>query len=122
MIRRQEEKKQVREFAQRKEIERNLKKSGIESVVQDLSVSDNDKVMAQDIVEGRATGRNVVHVWNDECTLRTYNGRMTKLKANKKYKIAYWGANETYDDAVDYDVSMYELAVDLLLGDLILSE
>ena len=40
MIRRQV-KKHVRELAQRKEIERKLKKSGLESVVQDLSVSDS---------------------------------------------------------------------------------
>ena len=98
-----------------------MKKSGLKSVVQELSVNDSDRVMVQDILEGRAMGRNVVHVWNDEGMLRTYNGRIEKLKANKKYKVAYWGADESYDDAVDYDVSMYELAVDLLLGDLVLS-
>ena len=59
-------------------------------------------------------------MWNKKGTLTTYNGRIEKLKANKMYKVGYWGAVESYDDAVDY-MSMYLLAVDLLFGDLFLS-
>ena len=44
--------------------------------------------------------------------LTTYNGRIEKLKANKMYNVGYWGAVESYDDAVDYDMSMYSIAVD----------
>ena len=58
-------------------------------------------------------------MWNDEGTLRIYYGTMEKLKANRKYKVAYRGADESYDDAVDYDVCMYEMAMDLLQGTLL---
>lgn len=68
-----------------------MKKCGLESVIQDkdVGVSDRDKEMMPTILEGRAMGRNVVHVWNDKGTLRTANGKMEKLKGNKKYKAAY---------------------------------
>ncbi len=36
-----------------------------------------------------------------------------------KYKVGYWGHDETYaDDAVDYAMPVLELAADLVLGNL----
>ena len=36
--------------------------------------------------------------------------------------MGYWSEKETYqDDAVDYDISKYALAADLLCGDLTVS-
>jgi len=37
-------------------------------------------------------------------------------------KVAYWALHETYDDATNYAMSMYELAAYLLYEDLILCE
>ena len=45
-----------------------------------------------------------------------YSGRIEKLKKknSNKYVVAYWSKEESPDDAVDYDVSKFELAVDLI--------
>jgi hypothetical protein len=107
---RQEAKKQARDIAQRKELEKKLKKSGVDSVVEELSVSASDKVLLEDILNGKAVGRDIVHIWSDE-----------KLKEKTKYRVAYWGTNESYDDSEDYDIPKFEMAVDLLLGDLVMT-
>ena len=45
-----------------------------------------------------------------------YNGKI-KMKT-KQYVVAYWPQNETYEDAEDFIMSIYELAADLILDDL----
>lgn len=47
--------------------------------------------------------------------------RNWKKKKKGTYVIAYWGENESYDDAVDFEVSVYELAADFICQDLTLS-
>ena len=43
----------------------------------------------------------------------------TKTKAKgTKYDIAYWSQHETYDDATDFDMSIFKLAADLISNDL----
>ena len=51
-----------------------------------------------------------------------YSGHIEKLKRknSNKYVIAYWSEDESQDDAVDYDVSKFELGVDLIYEDLML--
>ena len=64
-------------------------------------------------------GRDVVHVWTETNEQTSYHGRIEKLKKSKTvYVVAYWEEGETYDEAVDYDVSMYEIAADLVCDDL----
>jgi hypothetical protein len=106
------------------ELERRLTKSGVESVLNDLTVRESDRVHFQKILDGRAVGRNIVHVWNKEGKLVTYNGKMEKLKkSTNKYKVSYWSQEGSYvEDAEDLDMSVYALAVDLLFGDLVLSD
>ena len=36
----------------------------------------------------------------------------------KKCVVAYWSQEETYDDAADYSISVFELAANLILEDL----
>ena len=36
------------------------------------------------------------------------------------YIVSYWDSGETYDDAVDYTISKYELGADLICEDLVL--
>ena len=52
-----------------------------------------------------------------------YNGRMEKMKkkAGGTYVVAYWSQDETYDDAINYDVSKFELAADFISDELVLS-
>ena len=37
-----------------------------------------------------------------------------------KFVVAYCKENETYDDATDFDMSIFELASDLLLDELVI--
>ena len=96
-------------------------KRPVDSVAQELSASLDDKMLLEDIVQGRAVGREIVHVWSDNNVLTTFNGRIDKLKGKTKYRVAYWKTDESYDDAEDFDIPKYELAVDFLLGDLVVS-
>ena len=120
IIRRQQAKKQARDAAKRKELERKLKKS-LSSVVEEMSISAEDRVLLEDIINGKVVGRDIVHVWSDNDVLTTFNGRIEKLKAKTKYRVSYWGLEESHDDAEDYDITKYELAVDFILGDLVVS-
>nr|XP_023675021.1 uncharacterized protein LOC111847771 isoform X2 [Paramormyrops kingsleyae] len=122
LIKRQDEKKQARHSAKRRELERNMK-YGLESVLKDFTVNEETKEQIQDILDGRAVGRNIAHVWNEDGNIVSYNGRIEKLKkASCKYRVSYWNHDGAYEDAEDYDMSIFALAVDLLLGDLILSD
>ena len=48
-----------------------------------------------------------------------FDGKVEKFKKNKlAYNISYWSNGETYDDAVEYQLSKFALAADLLLDDL----
>ena len=77
-----------------------------------------------DVLSGRAIGRRICHVWYDATTHNkiVYSGHIEKLKRknSNKYVIAYWSEDESQDDAVDYDVSKFELGVDLIYEDLML--
>ena len=61
-------------------------------------------------------------VWyNRELRQKTmYNGKIEKRKkeAGGTYVVGYWSQDETYDDAVDYDVSFFEMAADFICDDL----
>ena len=79
--------------------------------------SKNDQI--KDILEGRVVGKRARRMWFEEQKLEVYNAKFEKLKKNKVYKVAYWLQSESYDDSTDYDMSMYQLAADLLYGDLL---
>ena len=71
----------------------------------------------------RVVGRNICHVRNystpDDHVI--YNGRIEKLeKKSSIYVVAYWKETESYEDAVDYYMPKYQLAADVISGDLIL--
>ena len=66
----------------------------------------------------------VCHLWYNEETQKKvlYNRRIEKQKRkdSDKYVVAYWDNDECEDDAVEYDVSKFELGVDLIWQDLTL--
>ena len=75
-----------------------------------------------DVLTGKSIGRSICHVWYDAATQQkqVYLGLMQKVKRKKseKYVVAYWAEDESYETSVDYDMSKFELAADLVCGDL----
>ena len=67
-------------------------------------------------------GRHACH-WDVEGELTLYDAKVeqfkAKLKAGPKYRIAYWLHSESYENALDEDVSVFTLAIDLLHGDFV---
>ena len=73
------------------------------------------------IMSGKSIGYNICHAWFDDGQSVLYNGKIKKIKMKtKQYVVAYWPQNETYEDAEDFIMSIYELAADLILDDLII--
>ncbi|KAK6177161.1 hypothetical protein SNE40_015318 [Patella caerulea] len=107
--------------------ERNLRRSSKSPVWQllkndfpNLNYACCEKLLA-DILEGKVVGRKICHVWSEDGSLVVYNGLVRKLYANKMYKVGYWSQAENFDDATDFNVSMFEMASDLLHDDLVFS-
>ena len=81
---------------------------------------DEDKVKKlSDLLTGKSIGHNICHVWLDGEVCQLFNGRIEKMKGSK-YVVAYWKESETYNDAIDFDMSIFELAADLLLDELVI--
>ena len=56
---------------------------------------------------------------SDDGVQIVYNGKVTQLRAkSQSYIVAYWSQDEAFADAVDYTMTMHELATDLLHNDL----
>ena len=128
LIRRQDEKIQVKEAKIRKQVEKKLKEGGLDAVVKlfpTITENEIDREKVMDLLEGRAIRRNIVHVWELDGEHLPYNGRIEKLceskRKGKSYKIAYWTDDQEYNDAQDTDVSIYAAITDFLLGELVLS-
>lgn len=124
VIRRQDLQKNKRDETRRKGLEKKLKKAGLDfgSILGDYPEICADETVCskvREIMQGQIVGLELVHVWFEDGKLVPYNGKVRKLKKSEKYKIAYWTASETSEDAVDYDLSIYELSVDCLYGDLL---
>ncbi|XP_065681835.1 uncharacterized protein LOC124811391 [Hydra vulgaris] len=80
-----------------------------------------------DMLSDTVVGRNICHIWFNSQMQgeEVYYGKLEKMKlknGKQVYVVGYWKDNETYDnDAVDYDISKFELAADIIYGDLMLS-
>ncbi|XP_070207733.1 uncharacterized protein [Littorina saxatilis] len=79
-----------------------------------------------DILSGTIIGRRLCHMWFDEDTnsQKMYYGKVLKTKKKKPdvLVIAYWSPKEEEeDDAVDYDMGKFQLAADVIAGELMLS-
>ena len=94
IVRRQEAKKQKKEDKERKDLEKKLKKEGLENVLKSFpDISEEDQIKVTETLDGKLVGRRLVHVWSEESGSITYNGKDRNA-----------------------------LAVDLLLGDLLLTD
>lgn len=74
------------------------------------------------ILNSKLSGKRILHYRFEDGQKKLYNGLVKKLYATAKYKTSYWNDAETFDDAVDFSVSKYEMAVDFLMGDLLLCD
>ena len=124
IVRRQEAKKQKKEDKERKGLEKKLNKEGLENVLKSFpDISEEDQIKVTETLDGKLVGRRLVHVWSEESGSITYNGKVEKFrKGSGKYKIGYWQEDEDYDDATDWEMCKNALAVDLLLGELLLTD
>ena len=80
----------------------------------------------KDIIAGKIVGHKLSHIWYDEDTQEKtmFFGKVEKLlkRNGGTYRIGYWKEDQLYDDdAEDFDLSKYTLAVDFICEDLILS-
>ena len=74
-----------------------------------------------ELLTGKCVGRAICHIWHEDGQQVMYNGKIEELKSKgKKYVVAYWAENESYDDATDYVMSVFALAADLVSDDLML--
>ena len=63
------------------------------------------------MLEGKAVGSNIVHVWWEDGKEILYFDRIEKIKAKgRKCVVAYWSQDETYDDTADYDISVPQIS------------
>ena len=119
MARRQIEKKEKKAMQERRKVERKIRNSSVTELKDEFGLSVALLSDLQLILDAGAVGRDVVHVWTETNEQTSYHGRIEKLKKSKTvYVVAYWEEGETYEEAVDYDVSMYEIAADLVCDDL----
>ena len=118
--RRMADKHQKREQSERRKLEKRLKSIDVERIMDEFPDLDEDKVQKlSDLLTGKSIGHNICHVWLDGEVCQLFNGRIEKMKGSK-YVVAYWKESETYVDAIDFDMSIFELAADLLLDELVI--
>ena len=119
-------KRQKKNQLERKNLEKQLMNEPLDTVLKDFpNISEADVTKLQDILQGKLVGRKILHVWYEDGGLMTYNAKLKKLRAlktGKKYKIVYWAPTEDYDDATEYEMSVFELAADFIHEDLILCD
>lgn len=120
LSKRQAMKEQAKEITARNKLERKLKNIQIKDLEEKFPELEKPKLeKITELLSGKAVGRNMCHVWCEEGKRIVYNGRIVKMKAKgKRCVVAYWGEDESYEDATDFDMSVFALAADLIADDL----
>ena len=115
LMRREAEKQQAREMTDRRKGERKLKATAIENLEVEFPELEEEEL---EKVRELLTRKCLVRVWFEGDRV-LYSGKNEKLKSqSKKFVVAYWVESESYDDATDFDMSVFELAPDLIAEDL----
>ena len=116
---------------ERKDVEEKVKRVDVHDINATFAnLDDSTRDDLADILTGAAVGRNICHTWYDADSKEkiVYSGRVEKAKKRKghvtSYIVGYWNSHsgESYDDAVDYTTSKYELGADLICDDLMFTE
>ena len=131
MINRQMKKRQQKQDKERRQVELQLQTISVAelaSAFPDLDGKGQSDVT--DLLEEKELfGRNVCHIWFDEETQRhdLYYGLIEGKHLRKRknghpvYVIAYWDPDEeSYNNSDSYELTKFELAVDVVFGDLML--
>ena len=123
LLKRQTEKQQAREATERRKVERKLKNTGLDRLVQEFAEIGKERLeQLVELMEGKAAGKDLCHVWLEDGKQVVYSGKIEKLKKDgKTYVVGYWGLEESVEDATDYNMSMYELGADLIAEDLVIN-
>lgn len=120
IIKRQAERRQEKDESARRALQRCLKKGGVDALFRQDGLQVTDKVMAEDIMQGRIVGRDICHTWCEDGGDKLYSGSIVGFKKRKEiYIVAYWGEDETFEDATEYDMKKIELVIDYVLGDMV---
>ncbi|KAK6183204.1 hypothetical protein SNE40_010731 [Patella caerulea] len=127
LSRRAAAKVQKKQERNKKDLEKKLMATDITDINTEFpDLEETCVVNLTDILSGKVVGRDICHMWYDNDTQEktVYSGRIEKLKKKQGqiyyYRIGYWEKEESYEDAVDYDITKYALAADFIDGDLIL--
>ncbi|GFR69991.1 hypothetical protein ElyMa_002061600 [Elysia marginata] len=126
ILKRQQERGQVREMAERKKKEKDVRKALDEDDLEKLleGVDSEGIGFVREILNG-TTGRMFQHLWStSDGADDLYYARVKKVKKTKKerqVKVAYWktGEDGSEADAVDYQMTLHSLITDVILGDVI---
>ena len=114
-------KRQQKETKQRKHLQKKLKTADLSVVTEEHHLGTAKQGDLADIMEGKIIGRTICHIWSENEGHIVYNGRVDKFHGKSGvYVVAYWSHDESYTDAVDYNMPMHELAMDLIYDDLVL--
>ena len=70
------------------------------------------------LLTGKSIGHNICHVWLDGGVFPLFNGRIEKMKEISM--LLHIGRRMKHHDATDFDMSIFELAEDLLLDELVI--
>ena len=106
LLKRQAEKQQAREATERRKVERKLKNTGLDRLAQEFAEIGEERLeQLVELMEGKAAGKDLCHVWLEDGKQMVYSGKIEKLKKDgKTYLVGYWGLEESYKDATDYNM------------------
>jgi hypothetical protein len=120
IIKRKADKRQEKDTQVRKAMQRTLEKKGFDALMQLDGVS-GDRQVVQDIVSGAVVGRDFCHTWCEDGQEKVYSGSVMKFYKRKGvYTVAYWEEEQSFEDAMDYDLNKLVMAIDYVLGDLMI--
>lgn len=120
---RQVSKERKRSEQERKVLERKIEELGPEKIEEAFPELPEEKVsLIKELLGGRGVGAFVCHAWDLDGNRVIFNGKIEAFQAKKKkYTVGYWAMNrEGYEfDAHDTDVSVFAMAADVILDDLV---
>ena len=115
------QKKQVME---RNKIEKKLRQRNWDISEEFSGLKDSVRESVSNILSGKIVSKRYGHIWYDEDTQANtlYYGKVEKLKkkGGETYVVGYWSEGETYEDSVEFDISKFALAADLIHDDVIM--
>lgn len=74
-----------------------------------------------DPLTGKAVGESLCHVWYEDGKYVRYNGKIVEVHGSGE-KRSKRSKSKTFDDAVDYETSLFALGADFIFDDMVLSD